>query len=142
MPGRETLDSQIAWDGCLTGDCPHATQAECDKCLADQVREWWKALTPNQAIALTVADPASVRCSNCGYYCTPPICTKCGTPTPAAARETVDVEALVVAVRKWVAYEVGAMNDSERGVYDAAEHAIRAYFASPPPTEPPQEPKP
>ena len=24
--------------GCLTGDCPHGTQAECDKCLADEYR--------------------------------------------------------------------------------------------------------
>lgn len=28
----------LEWDGCLTGDCPHQTGAECDKHLADELR--------------------------------------------------------------------------------------------------------
>lgn len=29
----------LAAHGCLTGDCPHEKQSECDKALADEVRE-------------------------------------------------------------------------------------------------------
>lgn len=29
---------ELSWNGCLTGDCPHQTQAECDAFLADHVR--------------------------------------------------------------------------------------------------------
>lgn len=30
---------EMTYHGCLTGDCPHDTQAECDKSLADAYRE-------------------------------------------------------------------------------------------------------
>lgn len=35
---RKTVVEAMGWNGCLTGDCPHATQAECDKHIADEVR--------------------------------------------------------------------------------------------------------
>lgn len=35
---RKAIVETMGWNGCLTGDCPHATQAECDKHIADEVR--------------------------------------------------------------------------------------------------------
>lgn len=29
----------LSWDGCLTGDCPHSTQADCDAHLAARYKE-------------------------------------------------------------------------------------------------------
>lgn len=42
LSDNERLRSQwegLAWHGCLTGDCPHDTQAECDASLANSFRE-------------------------------------------------------------------------------------------------------
>lgn len=34
---KERLDGLLA-DGCLTGDCPHEKQSDCDRCIARQVK--------------------------------------------------------------------------------------------------------
>jgi hypothetical protein len=33
------LLDELGANGCLTGDCPHQNQSECDKALADHLRE-------------------------------------------------------------------------------------------------------
>lgn len=38
-PPDTALLDELEANGCLTGDCPHETQAGCDKALADHLRE-------------------------------------------------------------------------------------------------------
>jgi hypothetical protein len=38
-PSDGDLLDELEWHGCLTGDCPHNFQGQCDKSLADAVRE-------------------------------------------------------------------------------------------------------
>jgi hypothetical protein len=38
---------RLSWNGCITGDCPHDSEAECNKAIADDVRTLLKGFQPS-----------------------------------------------------------------------------------------------